>query len=135
MFSINLSISLLLAIVLAHSTEQVKYEPTWKSLDSRPLPQWYDDSKFGIFLHWGVFSVPSFPIWFWSVHPSITFLKLANNSNQGTRGTASITTTSWRKTSDKTSLTPTSGPNSRPSGSTQTTGQRYSVRPVLSMLC
>ncbi|XP_011501393.1 PREDICTED: alpha-L-fucosidase-like [Ceratosolen solmsi marchali] len=43
-----------------------KYEPTWKSLDSRPLPTWFDDAKFGIFIHWGVFSVPSFGSeWFW----------------------------------------------------------------------
>lgn len=42
------------------------YEPTWESLDSRPLPQWYDDAKIGIFLHWGVYSVPSFGSeWFW----------------------------------------------------------------------
>ncbi|XP_015586061.1 alpha-L-fucosidase [Cephus cinctus] len=44
-----------------------KYKPTWESLDSRPLPQWYDDAKFGIFIHWGVFSVPSFGSeWFWN---------------------------------------------------------------------
>lgn len=43
-----------------------KYTPTWESLDSRPLPSWYDDAKFGIFIHWGVFSVPSFGSeWFW----------------------------------------------------------------------
>jgi len=50
-----------------------KYEPNWKSLDSRPLPSWYDEAKVGIFLHWGVFSVPSFASlsgptaseWFW----------------------------------------------------------------------
>jgi len=29
-------------------------------LDNRTLPAWYDESKFGIFLHWGVFSVPAF---------------------------------------------------------------------------
>lgn len=34
--------------------------PSWEELDRRPLPQWYKDAKFGIFLHWGVFSVPSF---------------------------------------------------------------------------
>jgi alpha-L-fucosidase len=34
----------------------VKYEPNWKSLDARPLPSWYDESKLGIFVHWGVFS-------------------------------------------------------------------------------
>ncbi|KAG5877499.1 hypothetical protein JTB14_028908 [Gonioctena quinquepunctata] len=37
-----------------------KYEPNWDSLDTRPLPQWYDEAKVGIFIHWGVFSVPSF---------------------------------------------------------------------------
>lgn len=43
------------------------YKPTWDSLDSRPLPQWYDEAKFGIFIHWGVFSVPSFGSeWFWN---------------------------------------------------------------------
>lgn len=46
---------------------QVKrYEPTWDSLDTRPLPKWYDEAKFGIFIHWGVFSVPSYvDEWFW----------------------------------------------------------------------
>lgn len=43
-----------------------QYSPDWESLDSRPLPSWYDDAKFGIFIHWGVFSVPSFGSeWFW----------------------------------------------------------------------
>ena len=43
-----------------------KFSPDWSSLDARPLPAWYDDAKFGIFIHWGVFSVPSFGSeWFW----------------------------------------------------------------------
>ena len=43
-----------------------KYQPNWDSIDSRPLPDWYDEAKFGIFMHWGVFSVPSFfSEWFW----------------------------------------------------------------------
>ena len=47
-----------------------EYTPTWDSLNSRPLPKWYDQSKFGIFMHWGVYSVPSFGAgysaeWFW----------------------------------------------------------------------
>ena len=42
------------------------YQPNWPSLDSRPLPAWYDEAKVGIFMHWGVFSVPSFgSAWFW----------------------------------------------------------------------
>lgn len=35
------------------------YEPTWESLDSHPLPAWFDDAKLGIFIHWGIFSVPA----------------------------------------------------------------------------
>jgi len=43
-----------------------RYEPTWDSLDTRPIPPWYDEAKFGIFLHWGLYSVPSFgDEWFW----------------------------------------------------------------------
>lgn len=43
-----------------------RYEPTWDSLDARPLPKWFDDVKVGIFIHWGVFSVPSYQSeWFW----------------------------------------------------------------------
>lgn len=46
---------------------RTKYEPTWDSLDTRPLPEWYDDAKVGIFIHWGVYSVPSFGTeWFWT---------------------------------------------------------------------
>ena len=44
-----------------------QYSPDWSSVDSRPLPSWYDEAKFGIFLHWGVYSVPSFVSeWFWN---------------------------------------------------------------------
>ena len=47
------------------------YEATWESIDSRPTPQWWSDAKFGIFIHWGVYSVPSFAPkgeyaeWYW----------------------------------------------------------------------
>lgn len=45
---------------------QGEYRPDWSSLDKRPLPGWYDTSKIGIFIHWGVFSVPSFySEWLW----------------------------------------------------------------------
>ncbi|XP_051868665.1 plasma alpha-L-fucosidase [Pristis pectinata] len=40
--------------------------PSWDTIDSRPLPPWFDRAKFGVFIHWGVFSVPSFGSeWFW----------------------------------------------------------------------
>ena len=53
---------------ILHDTSNAtkSYQPNWKSLDSRPLPSWYDEAKIGIFVHWGVFSVPSFDSeWFW----------------------------------------------------------------------
>lgn len=35
-----------------------RYEPTWESLEKHPVPNWFKDAKFGIFIHWGVYSVP-----------------------------------------------------------------------------
>lgn len=63
-------------------TEINHYSPTWDSLDSRPLPTWYDDAKIGIFIHWGVFSVPSFGSeWFWNNWKGI-FITVTINYNQ-----------------------------------------------------
>jgi alpha-L-fucosidase len=52
------------------------YQPTWESVDKRPTPQWFSDAKFGIFIHWGVYSVPAYaPVipgrlayaeWYWN---------------------------------------------------------------------
>ncbi|KAG5842335.1 hypothetical protein ANANG_G00176540 [Anguilla anguilla] len=43
-----------------------RYTADWDSLDSRPLPTWYDEAKFGILIHWGVYAVPGFGSeWFW----------------------------------------------------------------------
>ena len=36
------------------------YQPTWESLNKRPVPQWFNDGKFGIFIHWGVYAVPAY---------------------------------------------------------------------------
>ena len=40
--------------------EQGNYKDTWESLSGHPLPDWYRQGKFGIFIHWGVYSVPAF---------------------------------------------------------------------------
>jgi alpha-L-fucosidase len=42
------------------ASAQARYQPTWDSIDRRPCPEWYTDAKFGIFIHWGVYSVPSY---------------------------------------------------------------------------
>jgi len=36
------------------------YQPRWESLDQRAVPQWWKDAKFGIFVHWGLYSVPAY---------------------------------------------------------------------------
>ncbi|UCD22995.1 MAG: alpha-L-fucosidase [Gemmatimonadota bacterium] len=35
------------------------YQPTWESLDRRPIPNWFPNAKLGVFVHWGVYSVPA----------------------------------------------------------------------------
>jgi len=39
---------------------QGPFTDTWESLSQFKVPQWYQNAKFGIFIHWGVYSVPSF---------------------------------------------------------------------------
>ncbi len=47
------------------------YEPSWESLDQRENPAWFQDAKFGIFIHWGVYAVPAwgpkdrYSEWYW----------------------------------------------------------------------
>ncbi|MDE3162493.1 MAG: alpha-L-fucosidase [Acidobacteriota bacterium] len=36
------------------------FRPDWNSLAAYRVPDWYRDAKFGIFIHWGVYSVPAF---------------------------------------------------------------------------
>ena len=40
--------------------ESGPFLPAWESLSTYEAPLWYRDAKFGIFLHWGVYSVPAF---------------------------------------------------------------------------
>ena len=37
---------------------QERYSPDWDSIDSRPIPEWYNDAKFGIFMHFTTSVVP-----------------------------------------------------------------------------
>lgn len=37
-----------------------KYKDNWDSLAQHKTPQWFLDAKFGIFIHWGIYSVPAF---------------------------------------------------------------------------
>ncbi len=47
-------------LVLAFSSPAAGQQtPSWDELAARPFPQWFSDAKLGIFIHWGVYSVPS----------------------------------------------------------------------------
>lgn len=50
---------ILLFITFMSTTSAQTFENNWESLDSRPIPEWFQDAKFGIFIHWGVYSVPA----------------------------------------------------------------------------
>src|SRR5205085_9351817 len=52
------SLFTVLSLSLISLNSYPQYLPTWESLDSRPVPPWFKDAKFGIFIHWGVYSVP-----------------------------------------------------------------------------
>src|SRR6478752_5442832 len=36
------------------------YQDNWQSLNKRKIPAWFHQDKFGIFIHWGVYAVPSY---------------------------------------------------------------------------
>ena len=54
-------IQILLVSFLLIPTQSIMsaYTADWTSIDSRPVPSWYTDAKFGIFIHWGLYSVPA----------------------------------------------------------------------------
>lgn len=46
--------------IIDEVNEKGRFKPTWESLSQYRVPSWYEDTKFGIFIHWGVYSVPAF---------------------------------------------------------------------------
>ena len=65
-FEIHSLLLLLQLCIIGCSVVNAKYSPDWDSLDSRPLPDWYDKAKIGIFMHFGPYSVPGVHTeWFW----------------------------------------------------------------------
>jgi alpha-L-fucosidase len=63
--------ALLLCLCAVTGAKAQTVSTDWASLDSRPTPAWWTDAKFGIFIHWGVYSVPAFAPkgeyaeWYW----------------------------------------------------------------------
>src|SRR5882757_2907335 len=56
--------------VSTHAQAPKHYEATIESLNQHPLPQWFDDAKLGIFIHWGLYSVPG-----WAPLEKVDFTK------------------------------------------------------------
>jgi len=56
------TILLLLTIGGSASAKKIKhFDPTWESLKQYECPQWFQDAKFGIYTHWGLYSNPKNP--------------------------------------------------------------------------
>ena len=59
------------AMPVVSGAQETRYEANWASLDKRPTPVWFTDAKFGVFIHWGVYSVPAwgkvgeYAEWYW----------------------------------------------------------------------
>ncbi|MDR2085290.1 MAG: alpha-L-fucosidase [Bacteroidales bacterium] len=49
-----------IAVLFFLSSAAQNVEPNWESIKARPYPQWFSDSKLGIFIHWGLYSVPAY---------------------------------------------------------------------------
>jgi alpha-L-fucosidase len=45
---------------IRHTISGGPFSASWDSLEDYTIPEWYEDAKFGIFIHWGVYSVPAF---------------------------------------------------------------------------
>lgn len=45
----------------------VRFTGNWNSVNAHTVPKWYEDCKFGIFIHWGIYSVPAFAPHTWEL--------------------------------------------------------------------
>jgi alpha-L-fucosidase len=50
----------LIALLVFYTMAAQTFEPNWASLNTRKMPEWFRQDKFGIFIHWGIYAVPSF---------------------------------------------------------------------------
>lgn len=59
--SVLLTILFILAPCLARAQEDQSYAgASWETLQARPYPEWFLNAKLGVFVHWGVYSVPAY---------------------------------------------------------------------------
>lgn len=53
-------LSLLFIVFATTNVFAQQFQPNWQSLNTRGIPSWFKEAKFGIFIHWGVYAVPSY---------------------------------------------------------------------------
>ncbi|MDD2598940.1 MAG: alpha-L-fucosidase [Kiritimatiellae bacterium] len=51
---------IIMGALLACTSLSFAYEANWESIDKRPIPEWWQKAKFGIFIHWGLYAVPAY---------------------------------------------------------------------------
>jgi len=51
---------LLIAIIAVQAISAQNFEANWASLNKRGIPAWFQQDKFGIFIHWGTYAVPAY---------------------------------------------------------------------------
>jgi len=60
----NSTLAVCLALAWIPAQAQPPYQPTAESLRSHKVPQWFEDAKFGIFIHWDPMPWPAFHEWY-----------------------------------------------------------------------
>ncbi|HEY2472051.1 MAG TPA: alpha-L-fucosidase [Terracidiphilus sp.] len=58
LLAVPISVAFISLATISAAQAPAHYQPTLESLDQHPLPQWYTGAKLGIFIHWGLYSVP-----------------------------------------------------------------------------
>lgn len=56
---IGILLTALLLFPLQTTVMAQNWTPNWDSIMQHETPEWFRDAKFGIFIHWGVYSVPA----------------------------------------------------------------------------
>ena len=81
------SLGLAVAIVYRSAAESgsgpspAKYQPSWESLDRHPLAPWWQEAKFGVYVHWSLASVPA-----WGNHSSFYWPNLLKSQRLEAEG-------------------------------------------------
>ncbi len=60
MLLLGMTVSFSCASQSQQSSDIPVYDPNWESLKTHETPDWFKNDKFGIYFHWGVYSVPAF---------------------------------------------------------------------------